>query len=533
MKRILVMEIEGGRAVLLAEDGGFYTVDAQPGWEVGMELDASCLELTLPGREETVKTEQTAVQGRVVALQRVKKWVIAAAACIVLLFGVQQGYRLLTTADASVEIAINPVVRIELNRLGRVIGLVGVNEDGKDLVQKVASSSADAEQALRLILNQAIADGYFSEEGKEVLIAVAGATAQRTQQLEKDMTDTANQVFTEQGIDSNISVRRQSFDTAQQMRAYIDSLVAQGMSLEDAYEQAGLGEDFLDLMGVRVHGDGAIELRFTQDFSLTGRETVAITPAGGESITAQLVEVKDDRFSVTAPGLAAGAVCTVTVSGMRDEQGAERSFTANFCNQKGRYARYEEAEDCQRLEYLSEGQFRIRFEQAQEGGSLTGQEQAVLLTREGGQLSCEIAGYEGGFWYLSATGLSRNELVTVAIANVQGKKGAQTLYGDCLVSQAQLPVIERTEFDAEENLVEVAFQEDLEWQASLSAVAVAADGTRISAEIVGQPDGDALQLRFDGLQAGERYQLEVMGSPFALTVSGSFIASDGAEWERD
>lgn len=531
MRRVLVVEIDGGRAVLLAEDGGFYTVDGQPGWEVGMELDADCLELALPEREEAPE-EKTPAQGRVVTLRRIKKWVIAAAACIVLFLGVQQGYQMLTTAAASVEIAINPVVRIELNRLGRVIGLVGVNEDGKALVRQVEAASADASQAMRLILNQAIADGYFSEEGKDILISVAGATAQKTEQLEKDMTDTANQVFAERGIDSKISVRRQSFDTAQQMRAYIDSLVAQGMSLEDAYEQAGLGEDFLDLMGVRVHGDGSIELRFTQDFSLTGREIILITPAGGEPVEAKLVEVKDDRFSVAAQGVSSGSVCTVQVSGMRDEQGTERSFTANFCYQKGRYARYEEAEDLLRLEYMADGKFGIRFEEA-EDISPTGQEQAVLLTREGEQIACEIAGYEGGYWYLTAPGLSPDALITAAITNVQIGKSAQTLYGDCLIAQAELPVIERTEFHAEGNLVEVTFQEELNWQESLSAAAVAADGTRLSAVVVEQPDGDALRLRFDGLQAGGRYRLEVTGSPFALTVSGAFTASNGAEWERD
>ena len=151
---------------------------------------------------------------------------------------------MLSTADASVEIAINPVVRIELNRLGRVVGLIGVNEDGKELLRKTESANSSAQETLRAILNQAIADGYLSEEGRDVLIAVAGATGQRTDQLEQEMVNTASQVFEEQGVQPNVSVKKHSFDSTQQMRAYIDSLVAQGLELEGHIKRRAWGRIF-------------------------------------------------------------------------------------------------------------------------------------------------------------------------------------------------------------------------------------------------------------------------------------------------
>lgn len=528
MNRILILEINGDRAALLTADGEFRTVPAQPGWEAGMELDAACLEHAVEAPEG--KAESARGRGRIVTIRRVKRWAVAVAACLLLLIGVQQGYRVLSTADASVEIAINPVVRIELNRLGRVVGLVGVNEDGKELLRKAGSANSSAREALRAILSQAIAEGYLSESGRDVLISVAGATRQRTDQLQQEMANTASQVFKEQGVRPNVSVKRHSFASTQQMRAYIDSLVAQGMALEEAYEKAGLGEDFLDLMGVRVHKNGTIELRFTEDFTLTGQESITITPAGGEAVTPRLVEEKDDRFSLVADGVPAGAACTVRVTGMRDEQGVERSFTANFCNQTGRYARFEEAEDREPLERLASGQFRIRLEGAEETGK-TGKERAVLLTREGDAIACEIVGYEGGYWYLEAADLPLNEIVSAAIFQVQGKKGTETLYGDLIVREAELPVFDRTEYKAKEDLVEIEFKEDFEWREGLTVTAVAPDGNRLTGTIVEGPDGDEMKVRFQGLEAGQTYLLEVGGTPFHIVITGKMVASDGAKVE--
>ena len=168
MNRILILEINGDSATLLTADGEFRIVPVQPGWEVGMELDAACLELAI--EEAAGKAEAARGRGHIVAMRRVRRWVVAVAACLLLLIGVQQGYRVLSTADASVEIAINPVVRIELNRLGRVVGLIGVNEDGKELLRKTESANSSAQETLRAILNQAIADGYLSEAGRDVLL---------------------------------------------------------------------------------------------------------------------------------------------------------------------------------------------------------------------------------------------------------------------------------------------------------------------------------------------------------------------------
>ena len=52
-----------------------------------------------------------------------------------------------------------------------------------------------------------------------------------------------------------------------------------------------------------------------------------------------------------------------------------------------------------------------------------------------------------------------NELISVALLHVQGKKGTETLYGDFLIREAELPVFDRTEYKAEGDLVEIEFKE--------------------------------------------------------------------------
>lgn len=240
--------------------------------------------------------------------------------------------------------------------------------------------------------------------------------------------------------------------------------------------------------------------------------------------------MKDDRFSIVADGLAAGEACTVRVTGMIDAQGVERSFTANFCNQKGRYARFEETEDREKLERLAGGQFRIRFDGAEETGR-TGAERAIFLTREGNAIACKIAGYESGYWYLEAADLPLGEIISVALLHVQGKKGAETLYGDFIVREAELPVFDRTEYKAEGDYVEIEFTEGFAWREDLSVTAVSPDGKRFAGTIVEGPDGDEMKVRFQGLLEGQAYRLEVRGTPFHIVITGKMIASDGAKVE--
>lgn len=528
MNRILILEVNGGSAVLLTVDGAFRTVQAQPGWEAGMELDSECLGLTV--REPEVREEEPAKRGRVVALRRVGRWAVAAAACLLLLVGVQQGYHVLSTVDASVEIAINPVVRIELNRFGGVVGLVGVNGDGRALLEKVSQSNGSAVETLRFILNQAIADGYLSEEGRDILIAVAGKTNAKAERLEKDMSDTANRVFEEQGVRPALSVQKHSFDTTQQMRAYIDSLVEQGLTLEEAYGQAGIGDEFLSLMGVRVRDNDRLELRFTEDFSLTESANVLVTPSDGEAVQAEVVKVQHDRFTISLHGIPAGSVCTVRVEGILDEQGRSRAFTANFLNQKGKYEQLADQDDRARMERFGAGQFRVLFAHQKDETRFTGEESALLLTRSGTQIPCRAVGFEEGWWYLQAEkDLTSGEILSAAVFNVQSEKGRDTLFGDFLVWDAVYPVVERAQFNAEDDVVEVEFTEDFDWQSNLRVTAIAPDGTRIEGDIVEWPDGNDMEIRFMGLVQGVTYQLEISGTPFSVSVAGAFIASDDAE----
>ena len=68
------------------------------------------------------------------------------------------------------------------------------------------------------------------------------------------------------------------------------------------------------------------------------------------------------------------------------------------------------------------------------------------------------------------------DLSLIHILHVQGKKGAETLYGDFIVREAELPVFDRTEYKAEGDYVEIEFTEDFAWREDLSVTAVSPDG---------------------------------------------------------
>ena len=77
----------------------------------------------------------------------------------------------------------------------------------------------------------------------------------------------------------------------------------------------------------------------------------------------------------------------------------------------------------------------------------------------------------------------------------------------------------------------IEFKEAFEWREGLSVTAVSPDGNRLAGTIVEGPDGDEMKVRFQGLQEGQAYLLEVSGTPFHIVITGKMIASDGAKVE--
>lgn len=154
--KYLVMETHTSYAVVLDEAGDFHTA-ANFGYAVGQSLEQA----------ELLDVSPAAAQAAPRRYARAIAMVAAVAACMVLFL-----YSVLSPqVYASVYMTINPRLRIDLNKSGGVVRVVGLNEDGKRIVREMDLKKGESvEVAAADITKQAIDDEYLKDEGKVELI---------------------------------------------------------------------------------------------------------------------------------------------------------------------------------------------------------------------------------------------------------------------------------------------------------------------------------------------------------------------------
>ena len=149
--KYLVMECHPGYAVVLDEEGRFLKA-ANLHYQVGQTV--SRIE---PMRERPPKIKQ----GR---------WfysLAALAACLVLVIGAL--FHLENRPYASVYMRINPEVRIDVNRNNLAVGLEGINDDGRQLIQGYDYRKKELDTVMDELVELAIAADYLHEGGKITL----------------------------------------------------------------------------------------------------------------------------------------------------------------------------------------------------------------------------------------------------------------------------------------------------------------------------------------------------------------------------
>lgn len=180
----LVMETFESYAVLLSNDGQFVKA-ANLNYEVGQTVTDPVLMRELYEEEPKVK----AFRGKKVLTYGS---IIAAAALFILFFiGLGSRYReQQLLAESSIYIAINPEVRMDLNRNGDVIGVEGLNPDGRDLILDYEIDNPDHIVVAQNLLDRAINKGYLEEGGRVHFSIDASAEEVRALGLELRTTMT-------------------------------------------------------------------------------------------------------------------------------------------------------------------------------------------------------------------------------------------------------------------------------------------------------------------------------------------------------
>lgn len=153
--KYLVMECHLSYAVVLDEEGRFLKV-ANLHYEVGQTV-TDVIEMQVPQS--------------VAPKKNTKRWIYsiaAIAACLMLvLLSVHQMGRMIY---ASVYMTINPEIRIDVNRKDAVIGLEGINADGRELIEGYSYKNKDLNLVMDQLVKRAIDMGYLHEGGQISLV---------------------------------------------------------------------------------------------------------------------------------------------------------------------------------------------------------------------------------------------------------------------------------------------------------------------------------------------------------------------------
>lgn len=145
----MVMECYPSYAILLDEEGRFLKA-ANLNYTVGQIVEKPVLM-----REEARRTISVWIGSGIAAI----------AACFLLIFGIFY-YQNYLQLYSSIYLTINPEILMDLNRQGEVISLVGMNEDGKDLLEGYDGKGKDKVTVADELVDRAIEMGYLSEGGR-------------------------------------------------------------------------------------------------------------------------------------------------------------------------------------------------------------------------------------------------------------------------------------------------------------------------------------------------------------------------------
>lgn len=162
----LVMETHPGYAVVLSSDGRFLKV-VNFNYEVGEKV-------------ETIYQIEDSKNQVLTWKKKMMTWTAIAACFVMVVLG---GYQYAFTPIGTVQMTINPDIKMEVNRMDHVIGLEGLNEDGKTLIEDVNYFWKDTDVLVDELADKAEEMGYL-KEGKEIRITVESEDDEWKQAME-------------------------------------------------------------------------------------------------------------------------------------------------------------------------------------------------------------------------------------------------------------------------------------------------------------------------------------------------------------
>ena len=174
--KYMVMECHPGFRVVLDENGSFIKA-VNMHYEQGQTVE-DIIPLDIRKKEENKPL-------------KLKYFITAMAACLIIV--ITSLVSMTDKAVVSVYLTINPEVRIDINKKDEVVNLVGVNQDGKDLISGYEYKKKNIDIVMDELIDRAIEMDYLHEGGK-VTLTLDGDEKWITEKG-KEISDTLNETF--------------------------------------------------------------------------------------------------------------------------------------------------------------------------------------------------------------------------------------------------------------------------------------------------------------------------------------------------
>lgn len=165
-------------------------------------------------------TERKGITMKTRATNTIRRFVMPAiAACIILAVGIFGGvyYSNNFAVDSIIDIDVNPGIEILINKNDRVLDVVAVNDDGKDILDDMDLKKTDLKVAVNAIIGSMVQKGYVADETSGILVTVQNKNAAKAEKIRTEVLKDIDESLGALHIDAPvINQTVQNFDAAEQ-----------------------------------------------------------------------------------------------------------------------------------------------------------------------------------------------------------------------------------------------------------------------------------------------------------------------------
>ena len=514
--KVIVIEVNENVSTVLNDDGEFMEVSTQDGWQCGMEVDYE-----VPKEEATVleypKKEKT------FSLKRIAAIAASVAACLCVAFAIQSLYSNLNTITTYVEVSINPAIRISMNKNGKVIAVDGINNDGTELISKLNNASGINEE-LSQIINQAVDDGYFSSDNKQVSIIVADNDMVQAEQIERELLEVTADVLTQRDIDPIVRTRRATLEEANNMRQTVDAGVNLGMSLAEVYElsQWSSSNDALGVREIEYKGNNIAEIEFSSDLLYTGKEKITVTDSEGNELACKLKSQSSDEWNVEIASIEEGKIYYVKIEAFNAD-GTPLIFSGAFLARDG-FEATATLNGFSSEAYCFENGIKFLCD----NDDIYSSNKTVITLRnaDGDVYTADDFIMEDDYWLIYTDKISPGDIFSIQITGITDNKRKDTaIYEICkaMPGSNSAARIMDVKFDVDDGELEIKFEDKIAWSGKPVVTVTDINGSPFKVNEINWDDDD-IEVVVTGVTQPGKYNFTVKDSGgFSADISGSFI----------